>query len=190
VERTLVDRPVAKKTKCDPIFIPILRRERHSDCERHVGGDDRVPAIHVAFLVEVMHRAAQSARAAGRFPEQLRHAGVRARSASERVSMIAISRYQIIIRPRRCDRAADYGFLPDIEMTEAADFLRLILLTGPLLETPDEQHQREHLDLVALRLRHKAGLDRARLSGGHAGGLGSATQVETENEKRSEERRV
>src|SRR5947208_11220751 len=73
-------------------------------------------------------------------------------------------------------------------MTEAADFLRLILLARPFLETANEQHQREHLDLVALlRLRHKAGLDRARLGGGHAGRLGGATQVETENEKPGEE---
>jgi hypothetical protein len=35
-------------------------------------------------------------------------------------------------------------------MTEATDFLRLILLTRPFLKTPDQQHQREHLDFVAL----------------------------------------
>jgi hypothetical protein len=35
-------------------------------------------------------------------------------------------------------------------MTKAADFLGLILLAGALFETPNEQHQPEHLDFVAL----------------------------------------
>jgi hypothetical protein len=35
-------------------------------------------------------------------------------------------------------------------MAKAADLLRLILLTRAFLETPDQQHQREHLDFVAL----------------------------------------
>src|SRR2546423_13273317 len=102
--------------------------------------------------------------------------------------MIAIGRYQIIIRPRRRDRATDDRFLPDVKMTEAADFLRLILLARPLLETPNEKHQREHFDLVALlRLRHKAGLDRARQGGGRAGRVRSATPMEAENEKPGED---
>ena len=46
-------------------------------------------------------------------------------------------------------------FLADVKMAKAADLLRLILLTRAFLETPDQQHQREHLDFVALlRLRH------------------------------------
>ena len=102
--------------------------------------------------------------------------------------MIAVGCYQIIIRPRGRDRAADDRFLPDVKMAKAADFLRLILLARALLETPNEKHQREHFDLVALlRLRHKAGLNRARLGGGGAGGLEGATPMEAENKKAGEE---
>jgi hypothetical protein len=35
-------------------------------------------------------------------------------------------------------------------MTKSANLLRLILLAGAFLETPDQQHQREHFDFVAL----------------------------------------
>src|SRR2546423_7035310 len=102
--------------------------------------------------------------------------------------MIAVRGYQIIIRPCGGDCTANDRFLPDVKMTEAADLLRLILLARPLLKTPNEQHQREHLDLVALlRLRHKAGLDRARLASGRAARIGGATPMKAENEKPGEE---
>src|SRR5947209_19503734 len=97
--------------------------------------------------------------------------------------MIAVGCYQIIIRPRGRDRAADDRVLPDVKMAKAADFLRLILLARARLETPNEHHQREHFDLVALlRLLHKAGFNRAGLGGGGAGGLEGATPVEAEDE--------
>ena len=112
--------------------------------------DNGVPAVHVVFLVEVMHGTAEAAGAAGRFAEKLGHAGISGSSARQRMGMIAISGDQVVVRPRRCDRADHDRFLPDVEMAEAADLLRLILLTGAFLETPDQQHQREHLDFVAL----------------------------------------
>ena len=105
-----------------------------------------------------MHRTAEAARATGRFAEKLGHAGVGAGAASERMRVIAIGGDQVIIRPRRRDRAGHDRFLPDVKMTKAADLLRLILLTGAFLETPDQQHQREHLDFVALLRRLHAGL--------------------------------
>ena len=47
-------------------------------------------------------------------------------------------------------RADNDRFLSDVKMAEAADLLRLILLARAFLKTPDQQHQREHLDFVAL----------------------------------------
>ena len=74
---------------------------------------------------------------------------------AKRMRMIAIGRDEVIVRPGRRDRAGHDRFLSDIEMTKAADFLRLILLARALFETADEQHRREHLDFVALlRRRH------------------------------------
>src|SRR5437763_765820 len=86
--------------------------------------------------------------------------------------MIAVGCYQIIIRPRGRDRAADDRFLPDVKMAKAAEFLRLILLARALLETPHEKHERERFDLVALlRLRHTAGLHRAQRGGAGGGAV-------------------
>ena len=64
--------------------------------------------------------------------------------------VVAIGGDEVIIGPRRRDRAGHDRFLADVEVAEAADFLRLILLTRALLETADQQHRREHLDFVAL----------------------------------------
>ena len=163
VEGSLVDRPIAEEAKRDPVFTAVLRGEGHPGRERNVRRDDGVPAVHVIFAIEKMHRSAQPARAAGGFAEKLRHAGLGRSSARERVRVIAVGGDQIIIRPHRRD-CADYDrFLADIEMAKATDLLRLILLTRALLETPDQQHQREHFDFVALlrrlhgRIRQGAG---------------------------------
>src|SRR6266496_6589934 len=64
--------------------------------------------------------------------------------------MITIRGDDIIVVPYRSHRAGHDRLLTDVKMTKPADLLRLILLTGAFLETPDQQHQREHLDFVAL----------------------------------------
>ena len=71
-------------------------------------------------------------------------------SLDDGVRVIAISGDEVIVIARAGKRADNDRFLPDVKMTEAADLLRLILLTRPFLKTPDQQHQREHLDFVAL----------------------------------------
>ena len=64
--------------------------------------------------------------------------------------VIAIRGDDIIVFAHGRDCAHDNRLLPNVEMAEAADFLRLILLARAFFETADQQHQREHLDLVAL----------------------------------------
>src|SRR5205823_14812995 len=74
----------------------------------------------------------------------------RADSAGERMAMIAICGDDVIVIADGRDRADNDSFLPNVKMTEAANFLRLILLARAFLETADQQHHREHLDFVAL----------------------------------------
>jgi hypothetical protein len=75
------------------------------------------------------------------------------------VGVVAISSDDVIIIAHGRDRAGHDCFLAYVKMTETADLPRLILLAGALFKTPDQQHQREHLDFVALL---------SRLHGGHA----------------------
>src|SRR5207249_10284895 len=63
-------------------------------------------------------------------------------------------------------------------MTKTTDLLRLILLTGAFFETPNQQHQREHLDFVALLHRLHEGSSRARNSGTGARALPAAAKVD------------
>jgi hypothetical protein len=65
------------------------------------------------------------------------------------MSVIAIRGDQVIIVPRGRNRADDDSFLSDVKVAKPADLLRLILLARAFLETPDQQHQREHFDFVA-----------------------------------------
>src|SRR4029434_7142005 len=109
-----------------------------------------MPAVHVALFVEKMHGAAEPKRATGRFAKELGHAGISACSARESVAVIAIGGDDVIVITDRGHGADDDRLLADIKMTEASDLLRLILLAGAFLETADQQHEREHLDFVAL----------------------------------------
>src|SRR5207244_6791873 len=98
---------------------------------------------------------AESTRTSSSFTEQFCHAGVGTGSPRQSMSVVAVSCNDVIVVACRRDRATDHCLLADVKMTKAADLLRLILLTGALLKTPDQQHQREHLDFVALlRRRH------------------------------------
>src|SRR5207248_2159485 len=116
-------------------------------------------AVHVVLLVKKMHRTAQPARAARLFAKQFRHARIGGCASSERVGVITVCRNDIIIIAYSGHRACYDCFLPNVEMAKPANLLRLVLLAGAFFKPPDQQHQREHLDFVAL-LR--------RLHGGHA----------------------
>ena len=90
--------------------------------------------------------------------------------------MNAIGRDEVIIGPRGRDGADDDRLLANVKMAESADLLRLILLTRTLLEAPNQQHQREHLDFVALLRRLHAGLSGARKDGSRAGAFERRTK--------------
>src|SRR5207248_651368 len=125
VERTLVNRAIAKKTKRDAIFISIFAREGQSRGERDVRADDGMSAVHVVAAIEKMHGSAETARATGFLAEQLGHTRISARSARERMSVIAISGNDVVVTTRSGNRAADDCFLANVKMAEAADLLGL-----------------------------------------------------------------
>src|SRR6266513_4747028 len=150
VEGALVNRSVAEEAKRDTVFATVFDGESQSHRERNVSCDNGVTSIHVMLLIEEMHRAPQAARAACFFSKKLRHTCVGARATSKRVSMIAVSGDDVVIVTNSSDGAGDDCFLPNVKVTKTTDLLRLILLTGAFFETPDQQHQREHLDFVAL----------------------------------------
>src|SRR5207253_3380407 len=150
VKGALIDRAVAEKAKSNAIFISIFAGESEATGQRDVRSHNGVSTVHVMFLVEKMHRTTEPARTTSIFAEKFCHAGVGTGSADQGVGMIAIGGDDVIVETCGRDGAGHDCFLTDVKMTEAADFLRLILLAGALFETPDEQHQPEHLDFVAL----------------------------------------
>jgi hypothetical protein len=154
MKRALVDGAVAKEAKCNPIFTSVFGGKGHPGSERHVRADNGVTAIHVVLAVKKVHRTAKTARATGLFAKEFSHAGVGTGSFYQSVSVVAIRGDEIIIRPCACERN-DYDlFLDVIKIPKTAYLLRLILLAGAFFKAPDQQHQREHLDFVALPRLH------------------------------------
>ena len=140
MEGTLIDRSITEKAERDAIFATVFDGESQSHRQRNVSGDNGVTTVHVMFLVEKMHRATQAARTAGFFSKKLRHTGVRACAASKSVSMIAVGGDNVVIITNGSDSAGHNCFLTDVKVAKTADLLRLILLTGAFLETPNQQH--------------------------------------------------
>src|SRR5437867_6381262 len=101
------------------------------------------------------------------------------------MSMITVSRDDVIVVAHRGESAGHDCFLTDVKMTKSADLLRLILLAGAFLETPDQQHQREHFDLVALLRPLHAGLRGARHHGSCARTFGTTSEVHASYKKES-----
>src|SRR5262249_36442442 len=89
-------------------------------------------------------------RAAGLLPEKLRHTRINGCAPSNGVSVVTVSSNDVIIRTHGRDRPDYDSFLANIKMTKAANLLRLVLLAGAFLKAPNQQHEREHLDFVAL----------------------------------------
>src|SRR4030095_3748631 len=187
VEGALIDRSITEKAERDPIFAAVLDGESQSHRQRNVRCDNSVTSVHVMLLVEKMHRAAQAARAACFFPKKLRHTGVGACAASKRVSVIAVSGDDVVIVTDRSDSAGYHRFLPNVKMTKTADLLRLILLAGAFLKTPNQQHQREHLAFVALLRLHDSS-SRARNRGTGARALRASAKVDGQNKDQGKQK--
>src|SRR5260370_38753701 len=101
--------------------------------------------------------------------------------------MISISSDDVVVTTNGGDCANDHSFLPNVKMAAASDLLRLILLARAFLETPNQEHQREHLDLVALLGPLHRNLGDARQSSSSARPAGFSPEVHAGHEKQREE---
>jgi hypothetical protein len=103
--------------------------------------DDAPAAQEVTIDVEQVHRAAVAPGHACFLAEQLGHHGRGRASDGERRCMVAVAHEQVVVGPEAVD-AADVGrLLADRQMAVATDACACVLLLGPLLEPPDEQHR-------------------------------------------------
>ena len=157
VKRTLINRPISEEAERDAIFVTVLDREGQPYRQRHMSADDCVPAVHVVFLVEKMHGSAKSTRAAGLLAEKLCHARLCGCATGKSMPVITVCGDDVIIRANSSHRASHNRFLSNVKVTKSTNLLRLILLAGAFFEAPDQQHQREHLDFVALLQRLHGG---------------------------------
>jgi hypothetical protein len=103
------------------------------------------------------------------------------------VGMIAVGGDNVVIITNGSDSAGHNRFLTDVKVAKTADLLRLILLAGAFLETPNQQHQREHLDFVALLHRLHDGLSRARNRGSGARALRASAKVDGKNKEQGKQ---
>ena len=99
-------------------------------------------AEEVLLAAEHMHRAALALGIACGAARQLGHDAFRVHARGQHMAVITIGRNDIVARLQCSLQAHDHGFLPDIEVAEAADQAHAIELPRLLLEAADQQHVR------------------------------------------------
>ncbi|MFT3685088.1 MAG: hypothetical protein QM783_09215 [Phycisphaerales bacterium] len=135
-----------------------------------VCADDAVAAVVPVGLVEHVHAAALAFGAAGDLAEHLGHAGAHAHAAGERVTVVAVGGDDRVVLLKAVDGADGEGFLPDVEMAEAADLGLLVRLGAAVLKLTDGDHVGQPLDecLVGDRRRGALGAGLAPADAGEA----------------------
>jgi len=172
VEGPGVHHRLAHEAGDDLVAAAVLDGEAHAGRDGHMATDDAVPAEEAELLVEHVHRAALAARAAILPPEQLRHDGARCHAPRERLPMIPIGRDDVVVGTEQRDDAGGDGFLPDVQVAEAADATDGIHLGAALLEAALQQHGVEQFAMErGLAVRGLGHLRVRFLLGRHAGSV-------------------
>src|SRR4051812_60154 len=92
-----------------------------------------------------MHRAALAVRAAGLPPEQLGHYCARTYAARQCLTVIAISGDDVVVRADHRHYTGGDCLLPDVEVTDPADFAERVSFRALLLEATLDEHRTEQL---------------------------------------------
>jgi hypothetical protein len=150
VDLPLVGRAVAEIGQRDIVVPAILVGEGESGAERHLCADDAMPAEEALLDGEHVHRAALALGVAVVASRQLGHDALGIHPAGQHVAVIAIAGDHLVARLECHLHADDNRFLPDVEVTEAADQSHAVELTRLFLEPPDQEHVTEGLQLPLL----------------------------------------
>jgi hypothetical protein len=121
VDLALVRGAVAEVGQADVAVVLVLVREADAGPERHLRAHDAVAAVEVLLLREHVHGAALAFRQAAAASGELRHHALRIHAAGEHVTVVAVSGDVLIALDGGHLHADHHGFLPDVEVAEAAD---------------------------------------------------------------------
>src|SRR5882672_5120496 len=140
VHLALVGRAVAEIGQTYTAVLAVAIGKGDAGAERDLGCDDAMAAVEIFLDAEHVHRAAFPLGVAAASAGQFSHDALRVHAAGQHVPVVAVSGDDLIAGSEGELHAHDHGFLPDIEMAEAADQPHAVHLTGSLLETADHQH--------------------------------------------------
>src|SRR6266481_4786309 len=140
IDLSLIRRAVAEIGQTDKIIAAIAIGESKASAERHLRADNAVAAEEVLLLAEHVHGAALALGIAAMASGQFGHHAPGFHSSGQHVTVVPVSRYDLIALLQGHLHANDNRFLADIEMAKAADRAHSIELAGLFLETADQQH--------------------------------------------------
>ncbi len=148
IDLTLVGGAVAEIGDAHGIIAAVAVGKGQTGAERHLRTDNAVAAIKVFRLAEHVHGAALALGVAPAASCQLGHHAFGLHARREHVTVVAVSRYDLVALLERHLHPDDHGFLADIEVAEPADRAHAIKLPGLLLEAPDQQHLAQRCEFL------------------------------------------
>ena len=140
VEAALVHRAIAEEAERSTLEPLVFNAIGEAETERRLAADDAVSAPVVLVRRKEMHRAALALRAPGCLPIKLGHAFIHAHSHGQRMRVAPVGGDDVVVIAHQRTGADGNGFLPDIEVHEAAHLALLVVTERALLESPDAQH--------------------------------------------------
>src|SRR5690606_31767754 len=130
VECALPHSAVAHVANAECAGLPVFFGERDSGTERDLSPYDSVATKEIVFLIKYVHGTALALGDPRRFAIEFGHDELRVCAQRHRMRVVAIGGYPLVVLLQRGSRAGRAGFLADIQVAEAADFLLSVQLTG------------------------------------------------------------
>ncbi len=136
----MVRRAVAEIGQTYVAVLPVAIGKGDAGAERDLGRHNAMAAVEIFLDAEHVHRAAFPLGVAAASASQFGHDALGVHAAGQHMPVIAVSGDDLIAGFEGELHAHHHGFLPDIEVAEAADQSHAVHLARPLLEAADRQH--------------------------------------------------
>jgi hypothetical protein len=120
MEWALVDGAISEKAQTAATNSLVFEGESNSQAERSLSADNAMPAPIIFVRRKEMHRSPLPFGTTSGFAEEFGHARLHVHADSQRMSVIAVCRDDVVVFPQQGHRPNGDGFLARVQMEETS----------------------------------------------------------------------
>ena len=140
MELAFVDGAIAEEAHHSAIAASLFDGESEACRDRKLAADDSMAAHEVTVDIKDVHRSAFASAGASCFSAQFSHCGFGVDASGQRMTVVSIVRYHVVLNIQNRDGANGHRFFADVQVQEPSDQALQVEPSGGLLEAPDHQH--------------------------------------------------